>query len=141
MYRNADEEMGWRMKCLGVVPEDYHTFGFPHASLHSAGEVIRWFDKTGLEFKGAFAPLRIRDYRYAFAQPEYRVFRNTFAGFPVMRVVTDVMAGLASATGSDADPIRHFPRPGPLSRWMSQMIWIVFGLRFNCFTMTATKRS
>ena len=119
----------------------YDTFGFPHASLHSAGEVIRWFDKTGLEFKGAFAPLRIRDYRYAFAQPEYRVFRNTFAGFPVMRVVTDVMAGLASATGSDADPIRHFPRPGPLSRWMSQMIWIVFGLRFNCFTMTATKRS
>ena len=23
MYRNADEEMGWRLKCLGVVPEDY----------------------------------------------------------------------------------------------------------------------
>ena len=23
MHRNADEGMGWRLKCLGVVPEDY----------------------------------------------------------------------------------------------------------------------
>ncbi len=112
----------------------YDIFGFPHESLHTAGEVLDWFERTGVEFKGAFAPLRVRDYLYAFRQPEYGAFRGTFAGFPAMRAVADSMGMLARRVGPDA-PISRFPRPGPLSRFMSQSVWIAFGLRFNCFTV------
>ena len=119
----------------------YDIFGFPHESLHSAGEILDWFDQTHVKFKGAFAPLRIRDYFYAFAQPEYGVFRSTFSGFPIMRVVTDSMARLSAKPGTETNVVREFPKPGPLSRWMSQMIWVVFGRRFNCFTIAATKQS
>jgi SAM-dependent methyltransferase len=117
----------------------FDIFGFPHESLHSAGEVLRWFEETGVEFKGAFAPLRVRDYLYAFKQPEYRRFRATFDGFPVMRTVADRMATLAQRLAPNG-AVTRFPRPGPLSRLLSQSAWIAFGLRFNCFTMSGTKR-
>jgi SAM-dependent methyltransferase len=117
----------------------YDIFGFPHESLHSAGEVLRWFDQTGVEFRGAFAPLRVRDYLYAFKQPEYGKFRSTFEGFPVMRSVADGLAGLARRMAPDG-VVTRFPRPGPLSRFLSQSAWIAFGLRFNCFTVSGTKR-
>ena len=116
----------------------YDIFGFPHESLHTAGEVIRWFDENNITFKGAFAPLRVRDYLYAFAQPEYRTFRATFDGFPVMRMVADTLEKLARS-GGDGEIVKNFPRPGPLSRAMSQAAWILFGLRFNCFTIAGTK--
>jgi len=118
----------------------YDIFGFPHESLHTAGEVLRWFDENNVRFKGAFAPLRVRDYLYAFAQPEYRTFRATFAGFPAMRIVSDTLAGFSARLGQIDKPIREFPQPGPLSRWMSQMVWIIFGLRFNCFTIAGIKQ-
>ena len=58
----------------------YDIFGFPHESLHSGGEVLPWFDESGIDYLGSFAPLRLRDYLYAFALPEYGQFRATFAG-------------------------------------------------------------
>ena len=118
----------------------YDIFGFPHESLHSAGEVLRWFDRNGVEYKGAFAPLRFRDYLYAFSQPEYQRFRATFSGFPVMRLVADGMFSLAKRFGSGDRVIVKFPRPGPASRALWQSMWIAFGLRFNCFTIAGTKR-
>lgn len=118
----------------------YDIFGFPHESLHTAGEVLRWFDANGVEFKGAFAPLRLRDYLYAFAQPEYRTFRATFDGFPVMRAVADLLETVSERTAGAGRTVRRFPRPGPLSRAMCQSAWILFGLRFNCFTVAGTKR-
>jgi ubiquinone/menaquinone biosynthesis C-methylase UbiE len=117
----------------------YDIFGFPHESLHTAGEVLRWFDETGVTYKGSFAPLRIRDYFYAFSLPEYRAFRSTFSGFPVMQWVGDRMAAISGGKGSEDAPKSAFGRPGPLSRGMSQMAWIPFGLRFNCFTISGTK--
>ena len=119
----------------------YDIFGFPHESLHTAGEILGWFDQNQVRFKGAFAPLRVRDYLYAFAQPEYRTFRSTFAGFPVMRMVTDLMEDVSARVAPSDGVIREFPRPGPLSRWMSQMVWVAFGLRFNCFTIAGAKES
>ncbi|ADK86431.1 Methyltransferase type 11 [Desulfarculus baarsii DSM 2075] len=118
----------------------YDIFGFPHESLHTAGEVLRWFDQCGLEYIGAFAPLRVRDYFYAFRQPEYARFRATFDGFPVMRAVADFMTGISKDIGPKDDDVPPFPRPGALSRAMSQSAWILFGLRFNCFTMAAKKK-
>lgn len=119
----------------------YDIFGFPHETLHSAGEVLKWFDANGIEYKGAFAPLRIRDYLYAFSLPEYATFRRTFAGFPVMRFVADLMDRMAKKMYRDGRTITNFPRPGPLSRVMSQTMWVPFGLRFNCFTISGTKRA
>ena len=118
----------------------YDIFGFPHESLHTAQEVLRWLDENNLEYKGAFAPLRVRDYFYAFSLPEYATFRSTFSGFPVMRLVADGMDGLSKQFFNKDEVIRQFPRPGPLSMWLSQLIWIPFGLRFNCFTIAAIKR-
>jgi ubiquinone/menaquinone biosynthesis C-methylase UbiE len=118
----------------------YDIFGFPHESLHSAGEVLKWFDRTGVEYKGAFAPLRFVDYLYAFSQPEYQKFRATFAGFPVMRAVADGMSMFARRYGSADQIIRRFPRPSSLSCLIWQSAWIPFGLRFNCFTIAGIKK-
>lgn len=118
----------------------YDIFGFPHESLHSATEVLGWFDRTGVEYKGAFAPLRFVDYLYAFSQPEYKKFRATFSGFPIMRMVGDGMFMLAGKYGSGDKTIRKFPRPSRLSCGLWQTLWIPFGLRFNCFTIAGTKR-
>jgi ubiquinone/menaquinone biosynthesis C-methylase UbiE len=118
----------------------YDIFGFPHESLHSAQEVLGWFDQTGVEYMGAFAPLRVRDYLYAFQQPEYARFRATFEGFPVMRAVSDAMTKVAKVLGPKEGSVPPFPRPGALSMFMSQTMWIAFGLRFNCFTMAGVKR-
>jgi len=124
---------------LNTKQISYDIFGFPHESLHSAQEVLGWFEKTGVEFMGAFAPLRVRDYLYAFSQPEYKQFRQTFNGFPVMRAVSDFMFRLAKVAGHQKN-IPPFPKPGPLSLWLCQLMWIIFGLRFNCFTMAGRKK-
>lgn len=118
----------------------YDIFGFPHESLHSGAEVRGWFDKTGVEYMGAFAPLRVRDYFYAFQQPEYKRFRRTFDGFPVMRMVADTMTKLSERLGPREGTVPPFPRPGRLSMAMCQTMWIAFGLRFNCFTMAGIKK-
>ena len=118
----------------------YDIFGFPHESLHSAQEVMGWFDQTGVDYIGAFAPLRLRDYFFAFQQPEYARFRATFAGFPVMRLVADGMTRLAKVVGPDQDKVPPFPRPGRASMALCQMMWVPFGLRFNCFTMAGIKK-
>jgi SAM-dependent methyltransferase len=117
----------------------YDIFGFPHESLHTANEVLGWFDRTNVRYKGAFAPLRFADYLYAFSQPEYSRFRAAFDGFPIMRLVADGMFGLASRLGPSDDLIRDFPRPPGLSARFWQATWIAFGLRFNCFTISGIK--
>jgi SAM-dependent methyltransferase len=118
----------------------YDIFGFPHESLHTANEVLRWFDRTNVEYRGAFAPLRFADYLYAFSQPEYSRFRATFDGFPMMRLVADGMFAIARKLGSDGEQMRAFPRPSGMACRFWQATWIVFGLRFNCFTIAGVKK-
>lgn len=118
----------------------YDIFGFPHESLHSGQEVLRWFDQTGVEYMGSFAPLRLVDYLFAFQQPDYAQFRKTFDGFPVMRLVADGMVRLASRLGLKQGEAAPFPRPGLFDLWLCQSMWIPFGLRFNCFTIAGVKR-
>jgi len=115
----------------------YDVFGFPHETLHTAGEVLKWFDETGVEYIGGFAPLRLKDYFYAFSLPEYRKFRQTFDGFPAMRLTADAFAKVATRLGSKGQP--PFPRPGPLSRGLCQLAWVPFSKRFQCFTMAGRK--
>ena len=80
LFGRTLRKLDQRYHGLNTKQVGYDVFGFPHESIHSAGEVLDWFDRTNVKFKGAFAPLRIRDYSYAFAQPEYGVFRSTFDG-------------------------------------------------------------
>ena len=117
----------------------YDVFGFPHESLHTGHEVLKWFDKTGVDYNGSFAPLRLRDYLFAFSLPEYREFRKTFSGFPLMRLTADGMAGVAKLFGNKSKP--PFKRPGVLSTVLCQMAWMPFALRFNCFTIAGRKRA
>jgi hypothetical protein len=56
-----------------------------------------------------------------------------------MRTVADRMAALAQRLAPNG-AVTRFSRPGPLSRFLSQSAWIAFGLRFNCFTVSGTKR-
>ena len=116
LFERTLHKLDQRYHGLNTEQIAYDVFGFPHESLHTAGEAIRWFDKHHVRFKGAFAPLRVRDYVYAFVQPECRTFRSTFAGFPVMRAVTDLMERVSKRVGGSGEVIREFPRPGQLSR-------------------------
>jgi len=152
---NIDKRVEWGEKLFGgtlrKLDKRYHglntkqiaydIFGFPHESLHSAVEILSWFDKTKVEYKGAFAPLRIRDYFYAFSLPEYESFRSTFSGFPLMRAVADTMTHVARLFGPNPRTLTKFSRPSSASCLLSQMVWIAFGLRFNCFTMSGIKQS
>ena len=139
LFRRTLGKLDKRYHGLNTEQLAYDIFGFPHESLHTAGEVLRWFDANGIRFKGAFAPLRLRDYFYAFAQPEYRTFRATFDGFPVMRAVADLLQQASRHATGPGTIRREFPRPGPFSRALSQAAWIPFGLRFNCFTIAGSK--
>lgn len=120
----------------------YDVFGFPHESIHTGSEVMRWFDKNGVGYIGSFGPLRFADYFYAYSLPEYHAFKKTFAGFPLVRLVSFLMnkISLLLYPGS-RDEHRTFPRPSKLSMFLVQMMWFVIGNRINCFTMAARKKS
>lgn len=115
----------------------YDVFGFPHESLHTANEVLGWFDRTGVQYIGSFAPLRFQDYIFAFSLPEYRQFRQTFNGFLFMRLTADGLAKLVTWLGGRAFP--PFARPKRIETILCQTAWIPFYLRFNCFTIAGRK--
>jgi len=123
---------------LNTAEIAYDIFGFPHESLHTASEVLGWFDRTGVEYLGSFAPLRLQDYLFAFSLPEYRQFRRTFDGFPLMRLTADLLAGVATRLGSRSRP--PFPRPSRIETVLCQTAWVPFATRFNCFTIAGRKR-
>jgi hypothetical protein len=119
----------------------YDTFGILHETYHTAQEVIRWFDANDIEYCGSFAPLRLRDYGYAFALPEYQAFRRTFAGFPLIRWTGDSI-GWFARTFMDADRSLRagFARPTGFSMAVCQSIWAVFGVRLDMYTIAGRKR-
>ena len=121
----------------------YDIFGFPHESLHTAGQVLKWFDRDQIEYQGSFAPLRLSDYFYAFSLPEYHRFKSTFSGFPLFQLTSKIMNMISSRCmkkNEGSGDTHHFRRPGWFSMAMSQIIWFIFGTRFNCFTMSGRKK-
>jgi SAM-dependent methyltransferase len=140
LFRGTLRKLDKRYHGTNTKQIAYDIFGFPHESLHSVSEVLGWFDSMNVEYKGAFAPLRFKDYLYAFSQPEYQRFRATFAGFPVMKLVADGMFGLAQRLSPRDRNRRAFPRPSRASSMLWQTSWMLFGLRFNCFTISGVKR-
>lgn len=121
----------------------YDIFGFPHESVHTGGEVLKWFDRYHIRYTGSFAPLRLRDYFYAFSLPEYHEFKKTFVGFPHVRLAGKIMNKLSSSMhqeGSD-EAGRTFPRPSPTSQVLTQLLWFLIGNRINCFTLAGRKQA
>jgi ubiquinone/menaquinone biosynthesis C-methylase UbiE len=139
----------WTMRSLKKRYRDtdadliaYDFFAFPHGSFHTAGEVLRWFDDNGIDYIGSFAPLRIQDYFYAYSLPEYHAFKRTFSGFPLIRFFSwgmNKVSSLLYPQGSQTH--RTFPRPGRASRALTQFVWVVAGVRLNCFTIAGRKRT
>lgn len=117
----------------------YDQFSIPHESLHTAGEVLGWLDKLGLQYQGAFGPLRLRDYLYAASLPEYKRLETTFDGYPLSRAASCLLKLASRACGYQPEEHRTFPRPSILSRFMVQSVWFALGLRFSCFSIAARK--
>lgn len=119
----------------------YDIFAFPHGSFHTAGQVLRWFDENDIEYTGSFAPLRLRDYFYAYSLPEYHAFKRTFSGFPLIRLFSWGMNKVSTLLYRDtAGRHRIFPRPGRVSMFLVQLAWVFAGIRLNCFTIAGRKR-
>ncbi|MGH7797323.1 MAG: class I SAM-dependent methyltransferase [Candidatus Binatia bacterium] len=116
----------------------YDTYGFPHETLHTANEVLRWFKQTGVRYTGSFAPLRVQDYPYILSLPEYDQFRNTFDGFPFMRFVGDIFASGTAKKVRRRE--REFLEPERLNAILCQLLWMPFGLRISCFTVAGRKQ-
>jgi hypothetical protein len=101
--------------------------------------VLDWFDRLNVRYKGAFAPLRLADLSLCVRAAGIPAVRGTLDGFPLMRPVADGMFGFAGRYGRGDELVRAFPRPSPMSTRFWQATWIVFGLRFNCFTIAGIK--
>lgn len=117
----------------------YDQFSIPHESLHTVGEILGWYERNGLEYLGAFGPLRVRDYLYAACLPEYERIERTFDGYPLARLASRSIKGLARGLGYIPEPARPFPRPSKVSRFLVQAGWMAMGLRFSCFSIAGRK--
>ncbi len=118
----------------------YDTYGIPYEEVHSAGDVLGWLKRANVKYKGSFAPLRIRDYFYAFSLDEYKDFRSTFAGYPAAQKVSDMLFKV-SRKEKQNEYKTQFPYPGPFSRGLCQLLWLLIGgSRFSCFTISGVKQ-
>lgn len=117
----------------------YDTFGVPHESYHTANEVLSWFDANGIEYIGSFAPLRVSDYLYAFSLPEYHQFKATFDGFPAIKAVSALLNRFSGWLIDDSSNGRFRKRPSALSMWFCQLVWALFGIRLQMFTIAGRK--
>ncbi|OFX13828.1 MAG: hypothetical protein A2Z18_02395 [Armatimonadetes bacterium RBG_16_58_9] len=117
----------------------YDQFSQPHESVHTVGEILNWYDQADLAYLGAFGPLRIRDYVYTACLPEYKRIETTFAGYPVARLASSVLKGLAKICAVKPRQSQTFPRPSKLSEILVQVGWFFMGLRFSCFSIAGRK--
>lgn len=99
----------------------YDYFAVPHQSLHSAGEALGWLDRAGLDYAGSFAPLRLRDYLAMASRPAYQTVERQFR------------RGILASAGRRIAP-RELERasPGPLSRGLVQLGWLLAGVGVFC---------
>ncbi|MBI2839238.1 MAG: class I SAM-dependent methyltransferase [Acidobacteria bacterium] len=132
----------WRLKKRfhGLNNEElvFDNFALPHETIHTVGELLSWFDKTGVKYMGGFPPFRVQDYFFAFSQPEYTDFRKTFVGFPGLRFTSDALTKVSKLFGAVTKP--PFPRPGMIQRGICQMAWMPFALRFYCYSIAGRKQ-
>jgi SAM-dependent methyltransferase len=95
----------------------YDHFAIPHQSLHTVGQMLRWFDRLGLRYLGAFPPARLRDYLPMLACDEYK------------SVEPEIQSRLGRTLGRLGTPEKMGrDRPGPFSRFTVQTLWGACGI-------------
>lgn len=121
----------------------YDAFGIPHESQHSIGEVLRWFDRNGVEYLGAFGPATIRDNLLALKlmqQGQYRGFKRFFEGFPLAAWAANSLPRATAALAGEPDLQRlAFRRPAWVSSGVVQACWFLLGFRFSIFALAGRK--
>jgi 2-polyprenyl-3-methyl-5-hydroxy-6-metoxy-1,4-benzoquinol methylase len=113
-------------ECNDAQSALYDYFGIPHETLHSVGQVLRWFDQLGVEYIGSFAPARLEDYPPMVAHEHYASIESGFQS----------RFGQVIRRFSKSSEMRR-KRPGALSGLLVQSIWFCFGI--GVFCMAARK--
>jgi ubiquinone/menaquinone biosynthesis C-methylase UbiE len=111
MGRNADEEMGWRLKCLGIIPEDYQGKTVLDMGC-GTGEYALWYASkgagqvTGIDLAdGALAVARKRKDEGNFTNIEFVKKDILTLDFPDNSFDYSFSVGVLHHTG---DPLRGF---------------------------------
>ncbi len=121
----------------------YDAFGIPHESQHTAGELIGWFERNGVNHLGAFGPLTIQDNLKALKlmqNGEFRNFRRFFDGFPLAVQAANTLPKIIEKFAGDVSTdALEFKRPSMFSRGLVQLAWFVFGFRFSIFAISGRK--
>jgi ubiquinone/menaquinone biosynthesis C-methylase UbiE len=103
----------------------YDQYCHPHKSDHTIGEMLSWFDKQGLQYWGAYPPVRVGDfigmaqYRGALSQ-QYSHFHTGLS----RKVVA--LSSRLPATGGRTPPYR---RPNLIDRFFWQAVYALQGSR------------
>lgn len=103
----------------------YDYFAAPRQSTHSVGEVLKWFDRVGLNFQGGFPPVRATNYPALFRHEAYESIEEELKS-PLYRLVAHV---------GDLEMSRA--RPAFFERFLSELMWLFAGV--DIFSMCGTK--
>jgi 2-polyprenyl-3-methyl-5-hydroxy-6-metoxy-1,4-benzoquinol methylase len=121
----------------------YDAFGIPHESQHTAGEVLKWFDKNGISYVGSFGPLTVSDNLKALKimnDPKHEEFRRFFDGHRMAAGAVRALPAMVGRLLPEVDSDRlAFRRPSVLSRGLVQGVWFLLGFRFSIFAMSGRK--
>ncbi len=99
----------------------YDYFAIPHESMHSIGEVLRWFERTGLDYCGAFPPARVEDYPAMFRAPAYAAVERKYR--------SRIGDWLAQRFGRRGMARR---KPDLVSQATVQTLWLLTGVIMFC---------
>lgn len=104
----------------------YDYFAAPRQSTHRVGEVLRWFDRTGLEFQGSFPPIHLSNYPTLFQRKEYKSIEQELKS-PLHALVSHI--GPAEKVSRD--------QPDTYQRLIVEALWLMAGVEI--FSISGTK--
>ena len=95
----------------------YDYFAIPHQSLHTIGQVLKWFDRLGLEYLGSFPPAVPLDYPAMLTHESFSSVDEEYRR-PLVRLAAKMSPGGALQRR----------RPGLSSRAAIQLLWLATGV-------------
>jgi SAM-dependent methyltransferase len=103
----------------------YDHFAAPQQSTHRVGEVLQWFNKSGLMFQGTFPPARPADYPALFQHEGYQSIEQEIKS-PLHDLVSRI-----GDSGMSRQP------PNLIERFVIEVLWILAGI--DIFSACGTK--
>lgn len=104
----------------------YDYFAAPRQSTHRVGEVLRWFDRTGLKFQGSFPPIHLSNYPSLFQREEYESIEQELK-IPLHTLVSRI-DGVEEVSRD---------RSGAFQRLIVEALWLMAGVEI--FSISGTK--